>query len=48
MILEKDGDQNVITDSLMTLQEKDLEVPKIKKKILVKNNSAQDEIIDLI
>ena len=48
LILEKYGDQNVVTDSLVTLQEKDLEVPKIQKRILVKNNGAQDEIVDLV
>ena len=47
LILEKNGDNNINKDSLMTLQDKDLEIPRIEKKVLVKNNDAQ-EIRDLI
>ena len=47
LILEKNGDNNIINDSLMALQDKELEVSRTKKKVLVKNNDAQ-EIRDLI
>ena len=47
LIMEKNGDKIIINDSLMALQDKDLEVPKTKKRVLVKNNDAE-EIRDLV
>ena len=47
LIMEKDGDKTIINDSLMALQEKDLEVPKPKKRIKIKNNDSE-EIKDLM
>ena len=47
LIMEKDGDKTIINDSLMALQEKDLEVPKTKKRVRVKNNDSE-EIRDLV